>query len=105
MISARRSLPRLTSISSARQRQAPKTTAPPDGGAAAFTVAVRRLRGLRRRAEILAEEIQRALPGKVSGRLVVARRAEVVVEGVLGAWIDVLGVLLVVGLQRLLIGG
>src|SRR6266581_2256824 len=55
---------------------------------------------LRRSAEILREERERAAPGEVGRALVVARAAGVVVEGVLRARIDVLGVLLVVGLER-----
>src|SRR5262245_32937495 len=55
---------------------------------------------LRRGAQVLGEERERATPGEIGGRFVVARAAGVVVEGVLRARIDVLGVLLVVGLER-----
>src|SRR5262245_56329474 len=55
---------------------------------------------LRRGAQVLGEERKRAAPGEIGRRLVVARAAGVVVEGVLRARIDVLGVLLVVGLER-----
>src|SRR5262245_14184827 len=55
---------------------------------------------LRRGAQVFGEERERAAPGEIGGRLVVARAAGVVVEGVLRARIDVLGVLLVVGLER-----
>src|SRR5215216_6808508 len=56
-------------------------------------------------AEGLLEERQGPLPGEIGRRLVVARRAGVVVEGALRARIDVDRVLLVVGLQRRLVGG
>src|SRR6516162_8991669 len=55
-----------------------------------------------RRPQMLLEERQRAAPGEVGGGLVVACGAGVVVEGVLGAGIDVERVALVAGLQRLL---
>src|ERR1700730_3915136 len=58
--------------------------------------ASRALRG----AEIFLEERERAAPGEVGGGLVVARGAGVVVEGVLGAGIDVDGIALVAGLER-----
>src|SRR5437899_7904363 len=53
-----------------------------------------------RRAQILLEERERAGPGEVGGGLVVARGARVVVEGVLGAGINVEAVALVAGLER-----
>src|SRR5216683_1225294 len=53
-----------------------------------------------RRAQILLEERERAAPGEVGGGLVVARSAGVVVEGVLGAGINVEAVALVAGLER-----
>ena len=62
------------------------------------------LRRAGRHAERLLEEGERAAPGEVGGGLVVARGAEVVVEGVLRARIDVDRVFLVVGLQRRLVG-
>src|SRR6266700_7558492 len=55
---------------------------------------------LRRSAQVLREERERAAPGQIGRGLVVARAAGVVGEGVLGARIDVLGILLVVGLER-----
>src|SRR5688572_26280658 len=60
---------------------------------------------LRRRAEVLRVESERAAIGGVGGGLVVARRAGVVVEGVLGARIDVERIGLVVRLQRRLVVG
>src|SRR5262249_30384611 len=75
----------------------------PTGGESTSTLVELAANGstdLRRNAEILLEERERTAPGEVGGRLVVARAAGVVVEGMLGAWVDVLGVLLVVGLER-----
>src|SRR5215470_5475236 len=63
------------------------------------TVEPRDSTNLRRSTEILREERERATPGQIGCGLVVARAASVVVEGVLRARIDVLGVLLVVGLE------
>src|SRR5262249_20921988 len=75
----------------------------PTGGESTSTLVELAANGstdLRRNAEILLEERERTAPGKVGRRLVVARAAGVVVEGVLGARVDVLGVFLVVGLER-----
>src|SRR5262245_66591173 len=65
----------------------------------------RSLRRLRRRAQMLREEGERSAPGEIGRRLVVASGASVVVEGVLGAGIDVDRIFLVVGAQRRLVGG
>src|SRR6516225_10889261 len=73
-----------------------------DGSAACGTYGSRRLR---RRAQMLREEGERPAPGQIGRRLVVASGAGVVVEGVLGAGIDVDRIFLVVGGQRRLIGG
>src|SRR5215470_17601941 len=74
----------------------------PTGGEGTSICAERANRSadLRRGAQILGEERKRAAPGEIGCRLVVARPAGVVVEGVLRAGIDVLGVFLVVGLER-----
>src|SRR5215510_4301867 len=61
-------------------------------------------RGVGRCAKSFLEERQRAAPGEIGRRLVVARRAGVVVEGMLRARIGVDGVLLVVRLERRLVG-
>src|SRR4030095_11445883 len=55
--------------------------------------------------EVFLEERQRALRGQIGGGLVITGGAGVVVEGMLRAGIDVFCILLVVGLQRSLIGG
>src|SRR3954463_9766108 len=64
------------------------------------TVEPRDSTNLRRRAKVLREKCERTAPGEIGRGLVVARAAGVVVEGVLRARIDVLGVLLVVRLER-----
>src|SRR4029079_5825507 len=65
---------------------------------------VRRSCTLRRRAEMLREKGERSAIGEVGSGLVVARRAGVVVEGVLGAGIGVERIGLVVGFERRLVG-
>src|SRR6266853_619422 len=77
-----------------------KTGSPPRYAAgclcAGMTAASHPLRG----AQILLEERERAAPGEVGGGFVVARGAGVVVEGVLGAGINMGAVALVAGLER-----
>jgi hypothetical protein len=65
----------------------------------------RSLRRLRWRAQVFREEGEGSAPGEIGRRLVVAGGTRVVVEGVLGAGIDVDRIFLVVGDQRRLIGG
>src|SRR5205085_3250204 len=75
-------------------------TPPPFGGGAIVAGYSVRSADRRRHAEMLLEEGDRAAIGELGGLLVIARIVGVVVEGVLGAFIHVLGVDLVVGLQR-----
>src|SRR4029453_5701271 len=75
------------------------TQTPPFGGSPPVAIGIysQWLDRLGRRAQILREEGKRPAPGEIGRRLVVARGAGVVVEGVLGAGIDVDRVFLVVG--------